>query len=59
MMFLWLLLIPLFFYWVSDTRQPVQNAIPVKDAIDILRDRYARGEIEFNEFEERQRVLKS
>lgn len=31
---------------------------PTEDALDILRKRFARGEIEQEEFEERKRVLK-
>ncbi|CDX04788.1 Hypothetical protein DPCES_4902 [Desulfitobacterium hafniense] len=54
----WIFLILLMLYWVSDPGQPVPNAAPIKDASDVLRERYARGEIEFYEFEERLRVLK-
>lgn len=54
MMFFWILLIPLLFYWFSPSEQPVPNRVPTRDALDILRERYARGEIELQEFEERQ-----
>lgn len=30
---------------------------PTEDAMDILKKRYARGEIELEEFEERKRIL--
>jgi putative membrane protein len=58
MMILWVLLIPLIFYWFNNPGQPAANNIPTRDALDILRERYARGEIEFKEFEERQRELR-
>lgn len=58
MMFFWILLIPLLFYWFSPSEQPVPNRVPTRDALDILRERYARGEIELQEFEERQRELR-
>ncbi|WP_041272674.1 SHOCT domain-containing protein [Desulfitobacterium hafniense] len=55
----WIFLILLILYWVSDPGQPIPNAAPEKDALDVLRERYARGEIEFYEFEERRRVLQN
>lgn len=58
MMFFWILVIPLMFYWFSNPGQPAPNSIPTRDALDILRERYARGEIELEEFEERQGELR-
>ena len=57
MMFFGIFLIPLFFYWFSRPSYPAANGVSARDAIDILRERYAREEIEFQEFEERQREL--
>ena len=34
------------------------NINPTEDALDILKKRFARGEIEQEEFEERKRILK-
>lgn len=58
MMFLWVLLIPLFFYGFSTSGNQSAYQSPRWDAMDILRERYARGEIDIAEFEERQRVLR-
>ncbi|MEL1134673.1 hypothetical protein AAC978_05745 [Desulfitobacterium sp. THU1] len=59
MIILWIFLVFLMLYWVSDPGQPVPNDAPVKDALDVLRERYARGEIEICEFEERLKVLRN
>jgi putative membrane protein len=58
MMFFWILLIPLLFYWFNNSGQPTPKSIPTRDALEILRERYARGEIELKEFEERQKELR-
>lgn len=47
------LIIALFFIPWSFRRQS-----PGDSAMDVLRDRYARGEIDKEEFEERKRILK-
>lgn len=43
--------------WLAGTSQggPVQP--PTKTPLDILQDRFARGEIDKEEFEERRRIL--
>lgn len=58
MMFFWIFLIPLFFYWFSTPGYSSSHQSPRRDALDILRERYARGEIDVSEFEERQRALR-
>ena len=37
--------------------QPPHHAPPAQTPLDILRERFARGEIDKDEFEERRRVL--
>jgi putative membrane protein len=37
--------------------QPPHQTLPTRTPIDILKERYARGEIDKDEFEERRRVL--
>lgn len=51
---IWILLIIAIFFtpWIS-RRGPSGDS-----AMDVLRERYARGEIDKDEFEERKRVLK-
>lgn len=58
MMFFWIFLIPLFFYGFGTPGNQSSYQSPRRDAMDILRDRYARGEIDIAEFEERQRALR-
>jgi putative membrane protein len=43
--------------WLSGPGGGTTNAGGSKTAIDILRERFARGEIDKDEFEERKRVL--
>lgn len=48
--------------WMSGSNHghtQVHAAPPTKTAVDILKERFARGEIDKEEFEERQRILES
>ncbi len=58
MMILWILLVAAIIYWVvkAAQRNPAAPAGP-ESAMDILKKRYARGEISKAEFEERKRDL--
>ncbi|MGQ0526332.1 MAG: SHOCT domain-containing protein [Betaproteobacteria bacterium] len=44
--------------WVSGS-SPASGAPPARTALDILKERYARGEIDKREFEEKKRDLAS
>lgn len=50
-------IVPLVRWLVGSGRAGTATARPDKTAIDILRERYARGEIDKAEFDERRRVL--
>jgi putative membrane protein len=43
----------------STWREPGPSSPPRDSAMDVLRERYARGEIDAAEFEERRRLLES
>ena len=48
--------------WLSGTQQgiwPTSLAPPVQTPLDILKERFAKGEINKDEFEERRRILGS
>ncbi len=51
---IWIILIIVFIFtpWISRPQKSENSAM------DILRERYARGEIDKDEFEERRRILK-
>lgn len=46
--------------WLAGPWQPIQpshHTPPPRTPLDVLKERYARGEIDTEEFEERRRVL--
>ena len=43
--------------WLGGSHGPSQPLSPTKTPLDILKERFARGEIDKEEFEERRRVL--
>ena len=48
--------------WMSGSNHghtQIHAAPPTRTAVDILKDRFARGEIDKEEFEERRRILES
>ena len=47
----------LFFKWVLNQMAPRQGGPPVESALDILKKRYARGEINKEEYEEKKKDL--
>ena len=62
-MILWLVLIVggivAFVRWVSTPSSGLGRAPPAKSALDILKERYARGEINKEEFEQKKRDLQA
>lgn len=60
-MILWLLLIVgaivAFVRWLSSPSQTAAHSTPEKSALDILKERYARGEIEMEEFQQKKSDL--
>jgi putative membrane protein len=50
-------LVVLLVRWLSGTRRSSDGAKSGKTPVDILRERFARGEIDKEEFEERRRIL--
>lgn len=62
MMFGWLILLfILFYFWNNrgyDNRYNDQNKGNKDSALEILKERFARGEISFEEYSERKDVLK-
>jgi putative membrane protein len=50
-------LVVLLVRWLVGTRQGGSAGQPAKTPLDILRERFARGEIDKEEFEERRRIL--
>jgi putative membrane protein len=58
MMILWMILIAALIYWVVRTARRGGNQLfQPESAIEILKKRYARGEISKEEFEERKKDL--
>lgn len=59
MMLVWVALIVAVIYWLirAANRNSNQPPSPPESALDILKKRYARGEISKEEFEERKRVI--
>lgn len=60
MMILWLVLIAVIIYWIIRAANRNANQPPLQQsesAMDILKKRYARGEISKEEFNERKRDL--
>lgn len=59
MMVIWIVLFLAIIYWLIRTANRNANppASPSESAIDILKKRYARGEITKEEFEERKKDL--
>jgi putative membrane protein len=59
MMIFWVVLTAVIIYWLVHTanRNNNQPSSPSESAIDILKKRYARGEISKEEFEERKKDL--
>ena len=53
-----IILIALMFYWFSTSGHHTSKGVPARNSIDILRERYARGEIEYQEFEEKLKELR-
>ena len=56
MMFFSIFLIILFFYFLRP-EYPVYSGLRHRDALEVLRERYARGEIDSFEYEERKLEL--
>ncbi len=50
-------LVVLLVRWLAGAAQAPQAAPPAKTPLDILEERFAHGEIDADEFEERKRVL--
>jgi putative membrane protein len=44
-------------HWLGGSHGPSRHSSPPKTPLDILKERFARGEIDKEEFEERRRVL--
>ena len=63
MFLIWILIVVglvwFFKYMIDFNRSPRNESRQSKSALDISRERYARGEINKNEFEERRRDLLS
>lgn len=58
MMILWMILLAALIYWIVRASQKGGNQLyQPESAIDILKKRYARGEISKDEFEERKKDL--
>lgn len=58
MMILWIAILAGIIYWVVRTaRKGGNQTIQTESAIDILKKRYARGEISKEEFEEKKKNL--
>ncbi len=58
MMILWIILLAVLIYWIVRAAQRGNNQLPQPEsAIDILKKRYARGEISKEEFQERKKDL--
>lgn len=53
MMFFPILIVAVLIYWFLTAEHGASRGISTRGGIDILRERYARGEIEKEEFEER------
>jgi putative membrane protein len=47
----------LMFRWLGGSHGAAPSSPPVRTPLDILKERFARGEIDKEEFEERRRVL--
>jgi putative membrane protein len=58
MMILWIVLLAALIFWIVRSAQRSSNGHPQTDsAMDILKKRYARGEISKEEFDERKKDL--
>lgn len=60
MMFWWLLVIPvilIFIWWGMSARRTSETRKPTADPLATLKDRYAKGEIDKEEFEEKKKSL--
>ncbi len=51
------LLIVLLVRWVAPPSHTAPHHTPIRTPLDILKERFARGEIDKDEFEERRRIL--
>ena len=45
--------------WSSQGTMPPRHTLPGREPMDILKERFARGEIDKEEFDERRRVLEN